>query len=116
MDPGARLAANLQVLQRHDPSISHILDRSTHVVAYDFDPSNASWTKKGIEGTMFVFRRAIEPYFGVFVMNRLGLENLTMLISGDMEVQLLQEFVIYRKPDDTVHGLWMYETEDRTRI
>lgn len=48
---------------------------------------------------MFVFRRSKEPYYGIFVMNRLGVENLMVLLNADMEVQLLQEFVIYRNPD-----------------
>ncbi|KAJ3018088.1 hypothetical protein HKX48_003164 [Thoreauomyces humboldtii] len=116
MDPTARLAVNLNVLRRHDPSISQILESSSHVVVYDFDPVTKNWTKKGIEGTMFVFQRSVAPLYGLFVMNRLGLENLMVLLNADMEVQLLQEFVIYRQPDDSVQGLWMYETADRTRI
>ncbi|TPX65309.1 hypothetical protein SpCBS45565_g05294 [Spizellomyces sp. 'palustris'] len=142
MDPAARLAVNLNVLRRHDSNIVAILDSSSHVVVYDFDQQSSSWTKKGIEGTMFVFQRSVEPFYGLFVMNRLGIENLMVLLSADMEVQLMQEFVIYRKPDgakrlikfqslsaniehfltlgvdsgDSVQGLWMYETEDRTRL
>ncbi|KAI8827016.1 uncharacterized protein EV422DRAFT_22075 [Fimicolochytrium jonesii] len=116
MDPAARLAANLSVLRRHDAAINGVLDSSSHVVVYDFDPGNKSWTKKGIEGTLFVFQRSVEPFYGLFVMNRLGLENLSVMLNSDMEVTLLQEFVIYRQPDDSVQGLWMYETSDRTRI
>ncbi|KND04991.1 uncharacterized protein SPPG_00674 [Spizellomyces punctatus DAOM BR117] len=119
MDPAARLAVNLNVLRRHDSNIVAILDSSSHVVVYDFDQQSSSWTKKGIEGTMFVFQRSVEPFYGLFVMNRLGIENLMVLLSADMEVQLMQEFVIYRKPDDSgdsVQGLWMYETADRTRL
>ncbi|KAI8918446.1 hypothetical protein DFJ77DRAFT_428704 [Powellomyces hirtus] len=116
MDPAARLAVNLNVLRRHDPTIVSILDSSSHVVVYDFAPETKSWTKKGIEGTMFIFQRSAAPFYGLFVMNRLALENLMVLLNADMEVQLLQEFVIYRQPDDSVQGLWMYETADRTRI
>ncbi|KAJ3151369.1 mRNA-decapping enzyme 1A [Geranomyces variabilis] len=116
MDPAARLAVNLNVLRRHDPTIVSILDSSSHVVVYDFDPETKSWTKKGIEGTMFIFQRSKLPFYGLFVMNRLALENLMVLLNADMEVQLLQEFVIYRQPDDSVQGLWMYETVDRARI
>ncbi|KAI9004242.1 hypothetical protein BC832DRAFT_531893 [Gaertneriomyces semiglobifer] len=112
----ARQAVNLNVLRRHDANILDILDSSSHVVVYDFDMSSQSWAKRGIEGTMFLFRRSVEPHYGLMIMNRLGIENLMILLTPHMEVQLLGEYVIYRKPDDSVQGLWMYETVDRTRL
>ncbi|KAJ3291208.1 hypothetical protein HK104_006268 [Borealophlyctis nickersoniae] len=104
MDPTARHAVNLNVLRRHDALITAILDSSSHVVVYNFDSRTQSWTKKGIEGTMFIFQRSAEPLYGIFVMNRLGMENLVASLNPDMEVQLLGDYVIYRKEDDSYFG------------
>ncbi|CAB4418051.1 unnamed protein product [Rhizophagus irregularis] len=55
MDPTARKAVNLNVLRRHDQNIVEIIDSSSYVVVYKFD--QGAWTKKGVEGTLFVFKR-----------------------------------------------------------
>lgn len=46
---------NLKVLQRHDAAIVSILDSATYVVLYRYERD--AWSKQGIEGTMFIFRR-----------------------------------------------------------
>ena len=43
MDAAARQAVNLTVLRRHDPTITTILDSSSHVVVYDFDMKGQLW-------------------------------------------------------------------------
>lgn len=53
---------------------------------------------------MFIFQRAIEPTYGIFVMNRLGVENLMANLNPDMEVQIIGDYVIYRKEDGRYMG------------
>ncbi|KAJ3166000.1 mRNA-decapping enzyme 1B [Irineochytrium annulatum] len=110
MDAAARNAVNLKVLRRYDPTIRSILDSSSHVVVYDFDPVNQSWTKKGIEGTLFITTRSPPaPVNGarqhphqnhtshtLFILNRLSTENFVQPIDVDTEVQILGDYVICR--------------------
>ncbi|KAF9902596.1 hypothetical protein EC991_004769 [Linnemannia zychae] len=115
MNKSARKAVNLSVLQRHDPHISDILDSSSYVVVYKFDEDSQAWTKKGVEGTMFVFRRSTLPYYGFFIMNRLGIDNMMADLTADMALQLTSDYIIYRDERD-IHGIWVYEPTDRDRI
>ncbi|KAJ3126345.1 hypothetical protein HK098_007609 [Nowakowskiella sp. JEL0407] len=111
-----RFAMNLNVLKRHDATVVSILDSSSHVVVYTFEPSSQSWNKRGIEGTMFVLQRNISPYYSVFILNRLNIENLNVPLSPDMEFQMTSDYVIYRHNDDEIVGLWIYEEPDRARL
>ncbi|KAF9188143.1 hypothetical protein BGZ51_000719 [Haplosporangium sp. Z 767] len=115
MNKAARKAVNLSVLQRHDPHISDIIDSSSYVVVYKFDEDSQTWTKKGVEGTMFVFKRSTLPSYGFFIMNRLGLDNLMADLTADMALQLTSDYIIYRDDKD-IHGIWIYEPTDRDRI
>ena len=48
---------------------------------------------------MFLFRRATSPYYAIFIMNRLDPENLMLMLDPEMEVVLLEEFVVYKLAD-----------------
>ncbi|KAF9334568.1 hypothetical protein BG006_001928 [Podila minutissima] len=115
MNKSARKAVNLSVLQRHDPHITDIIDSSSYVVVYKFDEASQAWTKKGVEGTMFVFKRSTLPSYGFFIMNRLGIDNLMADLKADMALQLTSDYIIYRDEKD-IHGIWVYEPTDRDRI
>ncbi|KAG0025086.1 hypothetical protein BGZ81_007420 [Podila clonocystis] len=115
MNKSARKAVNLSVLQRHDPHITDIIDSSSYVVVYKFDEASQAWTKKGVEGTMFVFKRSKLPSYGFFIMNRLGIDNLMADLKADMALQLTSDYIIYRDEKD-IHGIWVYEPTDRDRI
>nr|KAJ3414521.1 hypothetical protein HK105_001753 [Polyrhizophydium stewartii] len=95
----ARQSINLGVLRRHDPFIVGILDTSSHVTVYTFDLQTQSWSKRGIEGVMFVFQRSAQPIYGFFVMNRLGTDNLIVSLTGDLQFQTLGDYLIYKLPD-----------------
>jgi hypothetical protein len=36
------------------------------------------------------------PGYGFFIMNRLGLDNLKVDITGDMALQLTSDYIIYK--------------------
>jgi len=116
MDTAQKHAINLSVLKRYDNSITTIIESSSHVVVYSFEPSLQTWKKKGIEGTMFIFRRTKEPNTGFLVMNRLTPDNLIVYITSNMEIEISGDFVIYKTADDDVNGLWIYEAKDRERV
>ncbi|KAG0263160.1 hypothetical protein DFQ27_001904 [Actinomortierella ambigua] len=115
MNKAARKAVNLSVLKRHDPNIAEIIDTSSYVVVYQFDEASQSWTKKGVEGTMFVFTRTTSPSFGFYIMNRLSIENFMVDLTGDLALQLTSDYIIY-SDEQNIHGIWVYEPQDRDRI
>lgn len=116
MDTAQKHAINLSVLKRYDNSITNIIESSSHVVVYSFEPSLQTWKKRGIEGTMFIFRRTKEPSTGFLVMNRLTPDNLIVYITANIEIEITGDFVIYKTDDDDVNGLWIYEAKDRERV
>lgn len=48
---------NLRVLQRHDPTITDIVDSTSYAVLYDFQDDR--WHKTGKEGTLFIYERSV---------------------------------------------------------
>ncbi|ORY33001.1 PH domain-like protein, partial [Rhizoclosmatium globosum] len=110
-------AHNLKVLRRHDDKIISILDSTSHVVVYEFDEQRQSWNKRGIEGTLFIVSRNATLQHQLLILNRLGLENLTLDLNTDIEFQITGDYVIYRdQSQEHVQGLWIYEPQDRSRL
>ncbi|KAI9030166.1 hypothetical protein CLU79DRAFT_695528 [Phycomyces nitens] len=96
MDPVARKKLNLKVLQKHDPAINDILDQSAHAVVYKFEPENKSWDKLGFEGVLFLTRRQVAPYFGLYMLNRLVTENFSLFLTDFEEIELKDNVIIYQ--------------------
>lgn len=67
----------MNVLKRHDKQAKSIIDTSSHVVVYDFN--GKQWSKRGIEGSLFLYQRNGQPKYAFTIMNRLGIENLVFL-------------------------------------
>ncbi|KAH9822665.1 hypothetical protein DFH28DRAFT_460437 [Melampsora americana] len=119
MDPRS---INFNVLRRHDSKITSIIDSTSYVVIYRY--FHGAWSKTGLEGTMFIFQRDHHlPKHGVFVLNRQGLDNMSQGLLSGWEVDLDEGLIIWRNEgatgdadDDIIHGLWIYEEQDRSRI
>ncbi|EFP82264.1 hypothetical protein PGT21_023549 [Puccinia graminis f. sp. tritici] len=118
MDPRT---INFNVLRRHDPQISSILDSTSYAVIYRY--FHGAWSKTGFEGTLFIFQRDTHPFYGVFVLNRQGLDNLCEGLLSGWDVDLDEGLIIWRSAgatgdadDDVIYGIWVYEEKDRTRI
>ncbi|KAJ2955358.1 hypothetical protein NQZ79_g8640 [Umbelopsis isabellina] len=99
MDLAARKAANLSVLRRQDPDIVDLLDQSSHAVVYTFDLSKAGWAKKGIEGTVFLIRRNTPPYYGIYILNRVSIDNYRLNLTEDLVIEQQDEYIIYQTPN-----------------
>jgi len=118
MDPRT---INFNVLRRHDNQISSILDSTSYAVIYRY--FHGAWSKTGFEGTLFIFQRDCHPFYGVFVLNRQGLDNLCEGLLAGWDVDLDEGLIIWRSAgatgdadDDVIYGIWVYEEKDRTRI
>lgn len=96
MDPAT---INVNVLRRHDPNVSLIVDHTSYVVLYRF--AHGAWSKTGLEGTLFIYQRDVAPYFGVFVLNRQGLNNFCEPLVSGWDVDLDDGLVIWRNDGAT---------------
>lgn len=115
--PEARASFNLKVLRRHDASIVEIFETASFVVLYNYN--GGEWTKTGVEGPLFLFRRRLPPYNGFFLMNRNGVENFSADVTPDDDLEITPEFIIYRpvtNGDNEVYGIWVFEPNQRMAV
>ncbi|KAL0654387.1 hypothetical protein Bca4012_097078 [Brassica carinata] len=71
MDQNSTRLLNLTVLQRIDPFIEEILITAAHVTLYEFNIEISQWSRKDVEGSLFVVKRnKQQPRFQFIVMNR----------------------------------------------
>ncbi|KAM0928368.1 hypothetical protein ACQ4PT_002437 [Festuca glaucescens] len=108
---GTRLL-NLTVLRRLDPAVADILITAAHVTSYSFDPSKTQWSRKGVEGSLFVVKRNTQPRFQFVIMNRRNIENLVEDLLSSFEYQVQNPYIIYRNAADEVTGIWFYDPEE----
>ncbi|KAG6099728.1 hypothetical protein E4U31_004286 [Claviceps sp. LM219 group G6] len=124
--PRTNTELNVNVLQRHVPSIHTILSIAANAVVYDFDSSKVRWEKNGIEGTLFVCAQTplpgrSRPRACVFVLNRRALDNLVVDLAMVAHVELLNEVIILQvegshwTEDGKVIGIWIHNDRDETR-
>ncbi|KAI8908010.1 hypothetical protein EDD86DRAFT_179726, partial [Gorgonomyces haynaldii] len=100
---------NLKVLRSHLPQTQDILKTTSHAAVYDFHPVDNQWHKRGIEGTLFLFKAG--PRYGLFCLNRLSLVNLVEIIEPGMEFQQQENYLMYKSKTGIV-GLWIFESDD----
>ncbi|GAC76064.1 predicted transporter [Moesziomyces antarcticus T-34] len=115
--PEARTSFNLKVLRRHDASIVEIVETASFVVLYNYN--GGEWTKTGVEGPLFLFRRRLPPYNGFFLMNRNGVENFSADVTQEDDLEITPEFIIYRPEtngDNEVYGIWVFEPGQRMAV
>eukprot|EP01027_Heterolobosea_sp_BB2_P012510 GEZU01018127.1.p1 GENE.GEZU01018127.1~~GEZU01018127.1.p1 ORF type:complete len:457 (+),score=106.66 GEZU01018127.1:103-1473(+) len=127
---------NISALRNIDPSVDDIIYSTKQVVVYSFDTETQSWTKKDIEGPLFIVSRKAssasnnignedhqaapatsdETNYGLIVMNRRNTENLIefMRNDGTFEVQVECPYVMYRNLNDAsneeINGIWFYDS------
>ncbi|KAK0652644.1 hypothetical protein B0T16DRAFT_406560 [Cercophora newfieldiana] len=127
---------NISVLRRYLPGIRSILSIAANAVVYTFSEAGQSWEKHGVAGTMFVCEQQPKvtasgqalPRVSVFVLNRLGLDNLMVDLVRVSDCEMADELIIFRLEDDDasdsngegstgkeVIGIWIHADEDDTR-
>lgn len=110
----ARKEANLRVLQRQDPSIVDILGSATHVVLYEF--VSPSWQKLDVEGSLFLVKRRDMPRFRLLVLNRNSNDNYSVDITDNFQVSEKDPYLMFKKPDGTIQGIWFHNGPEREQI
>ncbi|GAQ82588.1 Dcp1-like decapping enzyme [Klebsormidium nitens] len=110
---------NLAVLQRMDANVEDILATAGHVTLYEFDVDEKQWSRKDVEGSLFVVKRRTQPRFQFIVMNRRSTENLVEDLLGDFEFEVQTPYLLYRNAVQEVNGIWFYnprECEDAAKL
>ncbi|KAH7287091.1 hypothetical protein KP509_32G037800 [Ceratopteris richardii] len=103
---------NRTVLQRIDHHIEDILITAGHVTLYEFDVDAGQWSRKDVEGSLFVVKRRTKPRFQFIVMNRRSTENLVEDLLDDFEYELQVPYLLYRNAAQEVNGIWFYNPRE----
>ncbi|KAF8267169.1 Dcp1-like decapping family-domain-containing protein [Lactarius quietus] len=106
MTAAARYQKNLKSLRRIDPTIVSIVDQFSHICLYRLH--EGKWQKDGFEGASFLFERAAYPPYGLFILNRAGMNDYIHPIHPEDEIQPEGEYLMYRSyPEFTAKRLAM---------
>ena len=111
LDEKSKDLATLSTLRRSDPHVTEILGTASHVTLYGFDIDISAWSRKNVEGSLFVVRRSVEPIFQFVVLNRLSAENTVENLLGDFEFERSPPYLLY-KNETEVNGIWFYKQEE----
>ncbi|KAJ7971602.1 mRNA-decapping enzyme-like protein [Quillaja saponaria] len=112
LDQQSTKILNLTVLQRVDPYIEDILIIATHVSLYGLNIESNQWSRKDVEGSLFVVQRSTQPRFQFIVMNRRNTDNLVENLLGDFEYELQVPYILYRNAAQEVNGIWFYNPSE----
>eukprot|EP00899_Mesostigma_viride_P013230 jgi/Mesvir1/21908/Mv01970-RA.1 len=109
LDQTSTKQANLAVLQRQDPDIEDVLGTAAHVTLYSFDVNGMQWTRKNVEGSLFVVKRKSAPRFQFIVLNRLSTDNMVEDLLSGIEFELSPPYLLYRNVRKETSGIWFYD-------
>ncbi|XP_039138354.1 mRNA-decapping enzyme-like protein [Dioscorea cayenensis subsp. rotundata] len=112
LDHQSTKVLNLTVLQRIDPFVEEILMTAAHVTFYEFNIELNQWSRKDVEGSLFVVKRNTQPRFQFIVMNRRNTDNLVEDLLGDFEYDVQVPYLLYRNASQEVNGIWFYNAHD----
>ncbi|XP_072954448.1 mRNA-decapping enzyme-like protein [Typha angustifolia] len=112
LDQQGTKVLNLTVLQRVDPFVEEILITAAHVTFYGFNIDLNQWSRKDVEGSLFVVKRNTQPRFQFIVMNRRNTDNLVEDLLGDFEYEIQVPYLLYRNAAQEVNGIWFYNAQD----
>ncbi|KAK3012716.1 hypothetical protein RJ639_009698 [Escallonia herrerae] len=120
LDNNSTKLLNLTVLQRIDPFVEEILITAAHVTFYEFNIDLSQWSRKDVEGSLFVVKRNTQPRFQFIVMNRRNTgvsvdawaDNLVENLLGDFEYEIQVPYLLYRNAAQEVNGIWFYNARE----
>uniref|UniRef100_A0A0D9W149 WH1 domain-containing protein n=1 Tax=Leersia perrieri TaxID=77586 RepID=A0A0D9W149_9ORYZ len=107
---------NLTVLRRVDPAVADILMTAAHVVLYSFDDTKYQWSRKPVEGSLFIIKRNAQPRFQFVVMNRKNTENLTEDLLGGFEYEIQVPYIMYRNAAQETTGIWFFDPQECKQV
>jgi hypothetical protein len=112
----------LERLRPNDKEIDSIVaySKATVVFFLQKDVPDPGWTREGIEGPVYLYRRRTLPRFALLIKNRLG-EDLLDYCHRFWQVETLEtakNYVFYQteKKEDRIRGLWFKDDNERMKI
>ncbi|GLT81987.1 hypothetical protein SLE2022_004050 [Rubroshorea leprosula] len=112
LDQQSTKLLNLTVLRRIDPYVEEILITAAHVTFYEFNIELSQWSRKDVEGSLFVVKRSMQPRFQFIVMNRRNTDNLVENLLEDFEYEVQGPYLLYRNAAQEVNGIWFYNKRE----
>ncbi|GMJ00838.1 decapping 1 [Hibiscus trionum] len=116
LDQQSTKLLNLTVLRRIDPFVEEILMTAAHVAFYEFNIDLSQWSRKDVEGSLFVVKRNTQPRFQFIVMNRRNTDNLVENLLGDFEYEVQDKYLLYRKASQEINGIWFYDAHELEEV
>ncbi|KIJ61463.1 hypothetical protein HYDPIDRAFT_115942 [Hydnomerulius pinastri MD-312] len=104
MSSASRYMANMKVVRSRDRSIVSIFDQFSHVCVYHHNGDK--WEKQGYEGSMFLYERDSYPPYGLYIMNRVGMDDYIQRLYPEDSVGVHGSYLMMRHyPDFTARRL-----------
>ncbi|XVF19673.1 hypothetical protein REPUB_Repub11eG0131100 [Reevesia pubescens] len=116
LDQQSTKLLNLTVLRRIDPFVEEILITAAHVAFYEFNIDLSQWSRKDVEGSLFVVKRNTQPRFQFIVMNRRNTDNLVENLLGDFEYEVQDKYLLYRNSTQEINGIWFYDARELEEV
>ncbi|XP_051142828.1 mRNA-decapping enzyme-like protein isoform X2 [Andrographis paniculata] len=112
LDEKTTKSLNLTVLQRCDSAVEEILMTVAHVAMYELNVDAKQWSRKHVEGSLFVVKRNGQPRFQFIVMNRLSTANMVENLLGDFEYEVHVPYLLYQNASQEIYGIWFYNPKE----
>jgi len=112
LDRKAADQINLSVIQRLDSSVEQVIATAGHVALYDFDVGTSAWSRKEVEGSLFLVKRKEAPRFKFVILNKKGADNFWEDVGSGFNCELQAPYVLYRNSKGEVIGIWFYEADE----
>ena len=109
---------NLSYLQRLDADVESIVATAGHVALYDFDPGTKAWSRKDVEGSLFLVRTR-DGRFRFVILNKKGDSGDYWEDFGEgFSCEKQEPYVMYKqeRSGGQVVGIWFYEEQDCGRF
>lgn len=116
LDRKAAEQININVLKRLDPQVEELLATAAHVALYNFDVPTRRWTRKDVEGSLFLVKRRGSPRFQIVILNKKSADNYVEDVGGGFQCELNPPYLLYRNKVGEVVGIWFYEETDCKRM
>ncbi|KAL4854030.1 Proteasome subunit alpha type-6 [Chlorella vulgaris] len=139
---GAAEQMTANVLKRIDDQVDELLATAGHVALYNFDIPTKCWSRKDVEGSLFLVKRRCQPRFQLMILNKksaVGTDNFVEEVHGGFQCEVQKPYVLYRNRINEVQragafavvehllsvsnalslqvvGIWFYDDADCDRI
>ncbi|KAG2496269.1 hypothetical protein HYH03_005502 [Edaphochlamys debaryana] len=114
--PVAVASDTVAMLKRFDEDVEEVLASSGHVSMYTMAVETQSWSRKEVEGSLFILKRRGTPRFQLLVLNKLSTANYVEDVHSGLDFELNPPYLMYTHGNSEIIGVWFYEPDDLARV